>query len=228
MIRRLLRRAAGAVAAAGLVVGLAACAPAGLSETGEPLTVAQAERLAAARFQLTARDEFGARVASGAADDVQRITADLTVSGSDHAAWGVLHRGPDGLAVDEDLAFTADEVATKVDGGWRASAWSEASDLAPLGVVLGLIADRPENAQLLRQSDARFLGTEQTDGAERSVFRLPSSDGGVGKTRIWLDADGAIVRLDDGGDGLVITITDAPAGERPAIVDAMLSEKSGP
>lgn len=94
--------------------------------------------------------------------------------------------------------------------------------------MFALVSDRPENAQLLRQSDARFLGTQQIDGTELSVFRLPSSDGSGGQTRMWLDADGALRRLDDGGEGLVLRMTDAPSAPRPDVVDSLVESEAGP
>jgi|GEM_PF-1656177 len=240
--RPLSRRAVLAGAVAGLAgLALAGCRS-GLSADGEPLTIAQSERLAAARFQLASNGPFVATVTTGATDDVARTSAQLTCDPSAHRAWGVYSRGPVGLEERVDIALGASAVAIRRSG----EDWTPVAQPTPgilsLGVLFSLTTDRPENAQLLRQSDARYLGSQELDGRTLDVYRMPSAstDGAAGaagagspapsaagaapggRSRLWLDGDGRIRRLDDGREnGLVATILDAQPDPPPAELDRL-------
>lgn len=211
-----MRRVGAFVVALALVVLVSACSG-GLSETGEPLTVEQSEQLAQARFQLSTVGEYVATVVVGADDDLNHFVADLTVDASDQVAWGTLSRGPEGLAVQERILLGPGGYAVEQSGVWNPSPWATGG-LSLLSLVFSLTADRPENAQLLRQSDAAYLGTQ--DGLD--VFRLPSAEGSAGGTRFWL-REGELVRLDDGSDALSVTVDrDASTEPRPAEIDDVL------
>lgn len=205
--RRAIRR--GAICAA-VVLGvsvLAGCSG-GLSETGEPLTTAQSELLAQARFQLGQTEDYVAHVQLGDPESDSHAVADLTVDATEHRAWGTVKRGPEGLAVEQRVLLTTDWYAWNSAEGWQASGWGQ-GDLAPMIIVFSLSADRPENAQLLQQSDARYLGTED----DLEVYRLPSStEGSEAVTRLWLD-DNKLARLDNGTDDLVITVDESATPE---------------
>ncbi|HWV49485.1 MAG TPA: hypothetical protein VN035_08520 [Microbacterium sp.] len=203
-----MRRPIAAVAALLAVLVLAGCQSA-LSETGEPLTIEQSELLAQTRFQVAASGPHVIEISIGAADDVDHLAYEVTYDPAVHAAWGTLHRGPSDLAVEEQVAFSPDTYAQLAEGRWMTGAIASAPSPV-LSVVFALSADRPENAQLLRQSDARYLGATDVDGEQLQVFRMPSSDGSGGATtRLWLDEDGTMRRLDAGDDEtLVISFTD--------------------
>ncbi|MEV4776961.1 hypothetical protein [Microbacterium sp. LWH12-1.2] len=210
-------RRAGIVAA--LIAGtllLGGCG--GLSDTGEPLTVEQSEQLAQTRFQLSTAGELVVDATIGDPAATDHVTAALTVDTGDHLAWGTIRRGPAELAVEQRVLLHEDGYALESAGRWQSVSWSE-GDLGLLLVVFSLATDRPENAQLLRQSDARYLGSE--DGLD--VYRLPSPDGAGGTTRLWLDG-GLLARFDDGGDALVFTV-DREATPEP--VPSELSELVG-
>ncbi|WP_119696680.1 hypothetical protein [Microbacterium halotolerans] len=206
------RRRASVLAASLAIAALLTGCASGLSEDGEPLDAEQAEALAQTRFQLSTTDEFGAEITVGAADDVDHYVVHATVSHDDGVAWGTLERGPEGLAVSEQIAFGSQTVAIDAGSGWQVSALE--GQYAELAVVFSLVADRPENSELLRQSDARFLGVESSDDVEYEVYRLPSDDGAGATTRMWLN-EGRLGRLDDGGDEFVVAIKEAAGDERP-------------
>lgn len=193
---------------------------AGLSETGEPLTIEQSEMLAQARFQVASRGEVVLEISALPDDDVSHLDLTLTFDPVEHLAWGTMARGPEGIAVSEDVVISPELFATDASGDWRTGTFDQGPSPA-LAVMFSLGADRPENAQLLRQSDARYLGDAELDGETLSVFRLPSADGGApASTRMWLDADGRLRRLDAGDDQkLVILVTDAQPQPRPAGLD---------
>lgn len=213
-----MRRRAPLVAA--LVVGLlglAGCGddgPAPLSEEGTALTNDQALALAQTRFRLAAEGPFVVRVRVGDVEDVAHLEATATVDPGTHRAWGEVSRGPADLAVAEPGAWTPQEYWHAVDGTWQPSAWPDGHQ-APLLLVFGLSADRPENEQLLRQSAARFLGTQQVDGETLEVYRL-ASESAAGRTRLWLDAEGDLTRLDNGTDDLVVEVLEDEATAEPA------------
>jgi len=210
------RRAIGSALALTVACALLSGCAGGLSEEGEALTPEQAEQLANARFQLSTLDAFVVEISVGEADDVEHLAARVTVDPADHVAWGTLSRGPEKLAVDTDIIMSPALYATGDDGAWQAQEWS--GEAATLPIVFSLSTDRPENASLLRQSDARFLGTED----DLDVFRLPSEAGdGSAMSRLWLDGN-HISRLDTTTGALSIEIDrDADPAPRPDAVDEL-------
>ncbi|MDQ0791723.1 hypothetical protein [Streptomyces sp. B1I3] len=106
-----------------------------------------------------------------------------------------------------------------------ADGWSErrleprsATVDSTLLLLLSLGSDRPENAQLLVRSSARFLGHEKISGVPVTVFSGPgtadapgstaqSAPGTPGRTRYWIDADGGLRRFAArlGGSGTWMT-----------------------
>ena len=213
-----MRRIAAGAALVLVLSGLVGCAPA-LSETGEPLTVGQSERLASARFAVFAKGPFVADVSFLAADDVEHVAATLTVDPEEHRAWGEFARGPEDLAVTEPVLVTPAALVVQHEGRWRAADVSDTARLAVQG-VFALVADRPENAQLLRQSDAAYLGTTDETGERLEVYRLPSPDDTSARTRLWLTPDGALRRIDGGAEGsLVIELPGGPVSDPPAGAD---------
>lgn len=212
-----LRRCVAAALAVVLATTVAGCAPA-LSDSGEPLTIDQSETLAQVRFQQAAAGVAVFDIVIGAEDDLDHLVADVTVDFENLLAWGSVDRGPEGIAVTEDIAFSPEVYVVDVGSGWRQGA-------APsplLSVVFALADDRPENAQLLRQSDARYLGTADDGGEILRVFRMPSAGDEPARTRMWLDEDGGLRRMDAGDDSvLVVRPTDAEPAPRDAELDAI-------
>jgi hypothetical protein len=118
--------------------------------------------------------------------------------------------------------------APAVDESWTTSALSpEQSRLhAVLAIVVGLSADRPDNAVLLQQTDARWLRDDtlptDSDPVEVAVIAGPTADvvydpesglpddGSAATVRYWVDGTGTAhrleLRLGGGGDWTVIDL----------------------
>lgn len=212
-----LRRCATAALAVVLATTIAGCAPA-LSGSGEPLTIDQSETLAQVRFQQAAAGTAVFDITIGEVDDLDHLTASVTVDFESLLAWGSIERGPEGIAVTEEIAFSPELYVVDTGSGWQQGA--SPSPLLP--IVFVLADDRPENAQLLRQSDARYLGTADDGGEALHVFRMPSAGDEPARTRMWLDEDGALRRMDAGDDTvLVVRPADAEPAPRDAELDAI-------
>lgn len=69
-----------------------------------------------------------------------------------------------------------------------------------LALLLGLGSDRPDNPQILRQSDARWLRTDTVDGRPVDVFEGPRAAGRQGaaapRLRYWMAETGELVRVE--------------------------------
>ncbi|XBH21530.1 hypothetical protein V5R04_15170 [Jonesiaceae bacterium BS-20] len=192
---KLPRVAHGLLVAAVLMGSLASCSSE-LPAVGESLTIEQAETLAQARFRLAAQGPFTVEVSVGGQDDVNHLEAELTVDHQNLQAWGTVERGPQGLAITEQVVLTDQIYAVNVDGVWQTGELPTAALLVPFSMG----ADRPENAQILAQSDAQFLGSSKLDEQEVAVFRNVSESGQDSTTRLWVDEEGRLQRLDSGAD----------------------------
>lgn len=68
-----------------------------------------------------------------------------------------------------------------------------------LVLVSSLGVDRPENAQLLQRSDARWLRDDTVDGVDVDVIAGPAdadTGEGAGTTRFWIDDTGVLRRFE--------------------------------
>ena len=65
-----------------------------------------------------------------------------------------------------------------------------------LALLLGLGSDRPDNAQLLRQSDARWLRSDSVGGAPVDVYEGPGAAGGGPHLRYWVTGSGDLRRIE--------------------------------
>ncbi|PJJ65423.1 hypothetical protein [Compostimonas suwonensis] len=205
------------VIAVASVVVLAACAPGTpgapgtpdeTAETSAPLTQAQAERLAVARF--TNFDDgvrsFTITIPSGvaAAPDAGGVTTGsdgLELRGwidfatqigyaaveQNGASIGLVQFTPQTIAVRETPTDGA-PLPIPADGWQQASLDTTASTLtAALGILLDLGSDRPENPQLLRQSDAAWLRSDTVGSGSTAVdvdvFAGPSASSDDGSSQ---------------------------------------------
>ncbi|MFJ8207678.1 hypothetical protein [Streptomyces sp. NPDC096033] len=207
------RRAALALVPASLLA-LTACStavPDSKARAPRRLTSEEADRMALARFAVYRRGtgEVTAAIPSG----------DRTITLTGRVDW----RGHHGYAeLRDDAAPPARELVhwnprgvadhPRWTGGLPdrppASGW-EFHPLRPhsaaldsmLLLLLHLGADRPDNAQLLARSDARWLREDRIDGVPVMVAAgpgaadAPAGSGRLGNTRYWIDADGGLLRF---------------------------------
>ncbi|WP_374947513.1 hypothetical protein [Agreia sp.] len=205
-----------AAAAVALAIAVAGCSaqPTPNASGARPLTTEEAQRLAIARF--TNYDE-----------GVRSITAEVPGDPNvELAGWVDFaeHRGyaaaaTDGAAVGSAglFGFTGDTIAVRegaedgavlpipADGWVTDSLDATASSLQNLFVIaLSLGSDRPDNPQLLQQSDALWLRSDEIDGTPVDVIAGPTSDTPAtaaaseddATVRYWLDTDGRMLRLE--------------------------------
>jgi len=222
--------------AAALLVGLTlgGCAsntPGDAEPQVTGLSTEQAERLAVTRFR-----NFDAGVREVTVTVKGSDTGEIVVDGwydyATHTGYGqATAAGADaGL-----IWWSADTIATRdgatgddtaplplPDDGWQSGALDPSStNLAnSLTLVTTLGSDRPENPQLLAQSDAVFLKKDTVAGTPVEVFIGPSADGTAEssaaptdvstRARYWVDSTGTLLKfespLGDGSTGATATI----------------------
>lgn len=190
-----------------------------------PLTQPEAEQLAVTRFRNFDAGTRAMTATIPARRDGEAFT--LTVSGwvdfATHRGYATLsetdaseRRTKLGLLLwsTENLAIRMTPVDTAPlpvpTDGWSSQALNpEDSALSTaLLLALNLGADRPENPQLLLQSDAVWIGTGGVDGVDTTVFVGPSATasdeagalpGGHGldsRSRYHVDKTGLLMRFD--------------------------------
>lgn len=190
-----------------VVLVLAGC---GSAPAPHPLTQEQAELLAVIRFKNYEHRlvSFQGRVPSAAGTlelagriDYRRGIGYGTLrteGGSGHGSTGVLQWSGRALAF---LAGATDAADSPPVGQWQVrpiQAPGGELDTA-LALLLGLGSDRPDNAQLLRQSNARWLRPEAVSGIPVDVFEGPGAAGrreSGSRLRYWVAADGDLCRVE--------------------------------
>jgi hypothetical protein len=191
-----------------LVLVLAGC---GSGPQPHPLTQEQAELLAVARFTNYGHRvvAFHGRVPSAAG------TIELTgrvdyVHGVGYGTLRTQDSAGDGSAGvlqwnRRALGFLAG--ATQAGDPPPGGQWQMRPLQAPggeldtaLALLLGLGNDRPDNAQLLRQSDARWLRSDTVDGTAVDVFEGPHTAGRPGasapRLRYWVAGNRDLRRVE--------------------------------
>ncbi|MEV4736701.1 MULTISPECIES: hypothetical protein [unclassified Microbacterium] len=172
------------------------------------LTTEESERLAVGRFlayqdgsrtfrtevsadgvvvQLEGRVDYraGIGLASARAGDESAV---ITWNGATFVGWAeasVVDGIPVAAPSEPGGARRLDPSASRVD--------------TVLALLLSLGGDRPENAQLLQQSDAAWLRADEVDGVPVDVFAGPSdadTGEGAGTVRYWVDDRGAVHRIE--------------------------------
>lgn len=119
------------------------------------------------------------------------------------------------------------------DGTWqqRPIDPSKSALDAVLLLLLSVASPDPDNPQLLRQTDAAYLGTEIVDGRTATVFTGPTTDAATGaapatstappsadaspRLTYWVAADGALVRLRAVVGNQNVTVGFSPAPTTP-------------
>jgi hypothetical protein len=227
-----MRRAAAVVCVVLLGAGLLSCSSARQSE--RPLTSSEAERLAVTRFRnfdagvrhiRLSVPAQGEELTVEGAYDFGTSTGYAAVTGADDDSLGVVWWNVDTIATRESPVESL-PVPRPADGWTVGTLDPTASTFAvALTAVTALGADRPDNPQLVLQSDARWVGAETIDDDEVDEFVGPSSDDVTAssapladRARYWVDAEGELERFTlplGPGSALTLRLTDESATVPP-------------
>ncbi|WP_228554777.1 hypothetical protein [Catenulispora pinisilvae] len=200
-----------AVAAAGVIV--VAASGSGSSTKARVLTSEEANRLAITRFR---NYETGGRAVT---ITVPGTAGDLVITGSvDYRAklgYGVVHgtgrdTSSDGLIewtatsvlVDPMPSVPATAPAAPPNTGWYSRQLQQTGSSldSSLAIALNLGSDRPDNAQLLPQNGAMWVGQDNVAGHQVTVMTGPTAQSGsgsglTGTVRYWVGQDGTMYRV---------------------------------
>lgn len=217
---------------------------------GLPLTSGQAERLAVARFR---NYSAGTMPVSISIPGATPALVDALVDFRKHVGFGSLTVSPaGGRAETIRIAWSFDKVAYATPlvtdtSQWQTRPMGDQPILdTPLLIVLNLAADRPDNAQLLQQSSARWLGSGTEGGVAVDVLTGPAPAAPSqtstpatttaaattsARTRYYVDASGQLLRFDiasGSGQSTVLRFPALPASNSatagpsgPAIPEAI-------
>lgn len=212
-----------AVAVATFLVVDSGSAPTGPRE----LTSDQANRLAVTRFR---NYQEGGRAMT---IDVPGTAGGLTITGSiDYRrkiGYGAVHGTGRDTSSDGLIQWTATTVfvhptanapakapARPPGSGWYSRPLqSRGSSLdSSLAIALKLGSDRPDNAELLPQNGAAWVGQDRLDGHEVDIMTGPSARAtsgpvGAGAVRYWIGSDGTMYRVRVG----------VASAARPVVID---------
>lgn len=211
-------RLTGVIAAVAVAAALlAGCAP--TTPEPRPLTTEEAELLAVIRFNnfdagtrsidMTVPGDDGVRI-EGWADFATHIGYGAASDGANEDPLGLVRWTLGSVGVREGAL--PDDLLPPPTDGWVVGALDASSTInTALAVVLSLGSDRPDNPQLLQQTDARWLRTDEVEGTPVTVFAGPSADEvataepvkGAELTRYWVDDDGVLLRFEARNDPAV-------------------------
>ncbi|MFL6113806.1 MAG: hypothetical protein ACJ786_20970 [Catenulispora sp.] len=183
------------------------------------LTADEANRLALTRFR---NYEAGGRAVT---ITVPTTAGGLVVVGSiDYRAkrgYGVVHGAGREASSDGLIEWTATSVlvdpmadapatapAAPPTAGWVGRPLQQAGSSldSALAIALGLGSDRPDNAQLLPQNGAAWIGRDRLAGRQVDVMSGPAAvqhapgaaPGPAGTVRYWVGSDGTMYRVEAG------------------------------
>ncbi|MFE0022604.1 hypothetical protein [Amycolatopsis sp. NPDC059021] len=189
------------------------------------LTPDEVSRLAITRFRnheargravtITVPDPAGALVVTGSVDYRAKIGYGVVKGkGRNDSGNGLVQWTTHSLALHPmaDTPGQAPDVPPAT--GWyrRPLATAGGALDRALAIVLGLGSDRPDNAQLLPQNGAAWVGTDQIGGHAVDIFTGPESrerPGTADSVRYWLDANGVMYRAQAA----------VPAEPEPVVID---------
>ncbi|MFJ7779430.1 hypothetical protein [Streptomyces yangpuensis] len=219
------------------VLGLGGCASGTTTDDratlARPLTAAEADRAALARFTTYRRGTGNVTMTI----PYRGTTVTLTgrVDWRRHLGYAEVSSGGT-LTARELIQWNRHTVVTlpRWSGGlpehppargWqphRITPHASALDAALL-LLMGLGSDRPDNAQLLARSSARWIKDDHIGTTPVTVFAGPGSPGAPsgpdkpGNTRYWIDGEGNLLRFDAraAGETRWMTAELPPAGATP-------------
>jgi len=212
-----MKRARLAIAAALVALSLVACTAEPTTEVPSGLTSEQAERLAVTRFR-----NFDAGVRTIEITVPTTEVGEISLSGWFDFAQGVGYASvKDGGTVwwsAQTVAFrdvpSAEAELPLPTDQWMSYPLDASSN--PLAAALALVAelgfDRPDNPQLLAQSDAARVRADTVNGTDVDVFIGPSSSATGessatdSRARYWIDDTGLLLRFEAPKGSAVTTV----------------------
>ncbi|GLZ38148.1 hypothetical protein Acsp05_17720 [Actinokineospora sp. NBRC 105648] len=215
-----------AIGVAVVAVGVAVFLITGSRPSGpRPLTPDEANRLAITRFlnyqaagravTITVPTASGGLVITGSVDFRAHVGYGVVRgTGRDTSSDGLIQWSATAVSVNPMVETPMAAPATPPDSGWRRrplSTSGSALDSALL-ITLSLAGDRPENAELLPQNGATWIGRERVGDLEVDVMAGPAArarPGTAGNVRYWVDADGTMRRVH----------ADVASEPRPVVID---------
>ncbi len=195
------------LAVAAFLVAGSGSAPAG----PRALTPDQANRLAITRFRnyqaggravtITVPGTGGGLVITGSVDYRGKLGyGAVHGSGRDTSSDGLIEWTATTVFVHPMADAPADAPASPPASGWygRPLQTSGTSLDSSLAIALSLGSDRPDNAELLPQNGAVWVGKDRLNGHQVDVMTGPgarAASGTAGSVRYWIGPDGTMYRV---------------------------------
>ncbi|HEX6356706.1 MAG TPA: hypothetical protein VF106_27415 [Actinophytocola sp.] len=189
------------------------------------LTSDEVNRLAITRFRnyetegravtITVPSTAGELVITGSVDYRAKIGYGVVHgTGRDSSSDGLIQWNNATVFFHPMDAAPAEAPASPPGPNWhRRSLQTTGSSLdSSLLIVLSLGSDRPDNAELLPQNGAAWVGHDQVDGRQVDVMTGPGArgkPGSAGNVRYWIDSEGTMYRVQ-------ASVASAP---RPVVID---------
>ncbi|MCG8914358.1 hypothetical protein L6E12_00920 [Actinokineospora sp. PR83] len=201
------------LAAAVVVAVVAAFTDCGTTDVAEPraLTADEADRLAIARFRnfeaggravtITVPDPAGGLVITGSVDYRTQLGYGVVRGTGRNTSGDGLIEWSETTVFVHPMGETPTQAPTMPPTtGWhhRPLLTSGSTLDTALAIALGLGSDRPDNAQLLPQNGAAWIGQDQVNGHRVDVVLGPGARGradAAGSVRYWLGQDGTMHRV---------------------------------
>lgn len=214
-----------AVAAAIAVVTFLVVHPRSEPAGPRALTSDEVNRLAITRFRnyeaggravtITVPTTAGALVITGSIDYRAELGYGVVRgTGRDTSSDGLIQWSTTAVFVRPMANAPAEAPASPPVSGWhRRPLQTSGSSLdSSLLIALSLGSDRPDNAALLPQNGAAWIGHDQVDAEQVDVMSGPAArgkPGTAGNVRYWIDSDGTMHRVQ----------ADVASEPRPVVID---------
>ena len=198
-----------AVAVAGVVV--AAASGSGSGGGKHALTSEEANRLAITRFRnyeaggravtITVPGTIGNLVITGSVDYRTKLGYGVVHgTGRDTSSDGLIEWTAASVRVDPMTDTPAAAPVPPPTTGWYSRPLQQTGSSldSSLLIALSLGSDRPDNAQLLPQNGAGWVGHDQLAGRQVDIMTGPAANGSAGASgtvRYWIGSDGTMYRV---------------------------------
>lgn len=202
--------------AAAAVTGVVVAVSSGSGDAGgkRPVTSEEANRLAIARFRnyeaggravtITVPGTAGNLVITGSVDYRTKLGYGVVRgTGRDTSSDGLIEWTATSVLIDPMANTPAAAPATPPSTGWYSRPLQQTGSSldSSLVIALSLGSDRPDNAQLLPQNGASWIGRDRVGGHEVDIMTGPAAQGTAGTAgtvRYWIGSDGTMYRIEAG------------------------------